>query len=74
MSLFSRGVYEMNSDLVRTLANCTECMTSLGEAYQTTDPILTIGTENYSKKPGFRSNNSRHCAYIIYVQHENPVT
>ena len=23
-------------------------------------------TENYSKKPGFRSNKTRHCAYIIY--------
>ena len=23
-------------------------------------------TENYSKKTGFRSNKSRHCAYITY--------
>ena len=28
--------------------------------------IIFICTENYSKKRGFRSNKSRHCAYIIY--------
>ena len=27
---------------------------------------LLSHTENYSKKPGFCSNKSRHCAYIIY--------
>ena len=24
------------------------------------------------QKTGFRSKKARHCAYIIYVQHENP--
>ena len=33
---------------------------------QTYSSGMTAYTENYSKKPYFRSNKSRHCAYIIY--------
>ena len=33
---------------------------------QPTSPVRMSGTENYSIKPGFRSNKSRHYAYIIY--------
>ena len=28
--------------------------------------VKILHTENYSKKKGFSSNKSRHCAYIIY--------
>ena len=35
------------------------------DAHYLSIPVYT-GTENHSKKPGFCSNKSRHCAYIIY--------
>jgi len=37
---------------------------SIGDFHKALNVVQA--TENYSKKPGFRSNKSRHCAYIIY--------